>query len=477
MRLFVDTNFFLQCKVIPEIDWDQVTDDDTVELIVARPVQEEIDRLKNDGNGRRAKRARRTNGLFREMIVSADGNRSWSVGKKIITLVFAEPFAKLEREQCQSRLDLSRPDDEIIASLIFYKISASDENVSLLTHDTNPMLTCKQNGVSFVPIPDEWLLPPEMDDRDKQIAKLQSDLRNAVNRDPQVEVDFNIDGVDLAKGASDIRVRMLERLSPEQVTELVSEMESRHPMKINFSQVDDFSDGLRIGSLGSFKKYEPPSEADISRYQKEEYPEWIENIRSFFETYTEHYNHISVLCPFTLTLKNVGRAPVENMILKFELLEGGTFGSPDIKNSQVTKPRLDVPLPPEPPKGKWTDTMSAISALARAGYPFERNLSKMSFPAINKPIQRDRFAFHWRDSRPIGDEKRWTLECDEFRHGSNKVFEYCINFDDSKPLQTVVFRVTASGSNLADAFSRIFTMSVSITTEPAYKNIVDALLL
>jgi hypothetical protein len=477
MRLFVDTNFFLQCKAIPEIDWDQVTDDDTVELIVARPVQEEIDRLKNDGNGRRAKRARKTNSLFREMIVSTNDNRSWSVGEKIITLVFAEPFSILELQRHGIGLDLSRPDDIIIASLIYYNMSISNENVSLLTHDTNPMLTCKQNGVPFVPIPDDWLLPPEMDDRDKKIVQLQADLRNAVNRDPKVEVDFNIDGVDFCTGAGDVCVKMMERLSPEQVTELVLEMESLNPMKINFSQVDDFSDGLRLGSRGSFKKYEPPSVADISRYQKEEYPEWIENVRSFFETYTEHYNHISILRPFTLTLKNVGRAPIENMILEFELLEGGTFGSPDIKNSQVTKPRHDVPLPPEPPKGKWIETVSAISALAQSGYPFERNLSKMSFPAFNKPIQRDRFAFHWRDCRPIGYEKRWTFECDEFRHGSNKVFEYCINLDDSKPVQTVVFRVTASGSNLADAFSRNFRINVSFTSEPAHKIIVDELLI
>ena len=50
MTYFVDTNFFLQCKNYSEINWSEITSDKEIIIIITRPVQIEIDRLKNDGN-------------------------------------------------------------------------------------------------------------------------------------------------------------------------------------------------------------------------------------------------------------------------------------------------------------------------------------------------------------------------------------------------------------------------------------------
>src|SRR5260221_7173731 len=70
--LFPDTNIFLQCKALNELQWSDAIDADEIELLIGAPVQDEIDRLKNDGNQRRARRARDTNRLFRDVLASTD---------------------------------------------------------------------------------------------------------------------------------------------------------------------------------------------------------------------------------------------------------------------------------------------------------------------------------------------------------------------------------------------------------------------
>jgi hypothetical protein len=72
MTYFTDSNFFLQCKKYDQLHWSDITGDKNITIIVTRPVQIEIDKLKNDGNSRRAKRAREITSLFRAMLGSND---------------------------------------------------------------------------------------------------------------------------------------------------------------------------------------------------------------------------------------------------------------------------------------------------------------------------------------------------------------------------------------------------------------------
>ena len=47
LYLFADTNLFLQCKVLQEIDWSQLGTFHHIEVVVCRTVQLEIDALKD----------------------------------------------------------------------------------------------------------------------------------------------------------------------------------------------------------------------------------------------------------------------------------------------------------------------------------------------------------------------------------------------------------------------------------------------
>ena len=68
LSFFPDTNLFIQCRPLEELDWSEWTDFEEIHLLVCRTVQREIDQRKNRGNDRSAQRARKTSSLFRSII-------------------------------------------------------------------------------------------------------------------------------------------------------------------------------------------------------------------------------------------------------------------------------------------------------------------------------------------------------------------------------------------------------------------------
>ena len=66
--MFADTNVFIHCKALEELDWSIWNDVQIIEVVVTRAVQREIDALKGRGNDRRARRARKASSRFREIL-------------------------------------------------------------------------------------------------------------------------------------------------------------------------------------------------------------------------------------------------------------------------------------------------------------------------------------------------------------------------------------------------------------------------
>ena len=159
LYLFPDTNLFLQCRSLKELPWSKWSGYEEIRLVVCRPVQREIDNRKNQGNDRVGKRARKTHGLFREIVT----------GKEACGLVReAEPRVKLTVEpewtpaqESNDPLDYSKTDDEIIGCLKSFVAAHPGVDARLLTHDSGPMATARMVSLSFEPVPDDWLLPPE----------------------------------------------------------------------------------------------------------------------------------------------------------------------------------------------------------------------------------------------------------------------------------------------------------------------------
>ncbi|VEB73519.1 Uncharacterised protein [Raoultella ornithinolytica] len=58
LYLFPDTNIFLQCMPLAQVNFSEITSCDEICVIITRPIQQEIDRQKGQGNSRLSKKRR-----------------------------------------------------------------------------------------------------------------------------------------------------------------------------------------------------------------------------------------------------------------------------------------------------------------------------------------------------------------------------------------------------------------------------------
>jgi hypothetical protein len=157
--LFPDTNVFLQCRALQELPWGDATHADEIELLIGAPVQDEIDRLKGDGNSRRARRARETNSLFRRALASPEESLTLREMAPKVALRFPPPLPP-KRETAET-LDLTRPDDQLLDEVMHFR--RTGPSAQILSGDTGMMLRARRLGVPLIAVPDSWLLPPEKD--------------------------------------------------------------------------------------------------------------------------------------------------------------------------------------------------------------------------------------------------------------------------------------------------------------------------
>ena len=126
-----DTNIFLQCKALEELDWAATFPGiDTIFLTVPRVVVGEIDRLKNDGNARRAKRSRAAATRFREILRSESQQLTVRAENPRVILCFA-PRARLLPENYPD-LDFAINDDRLVGEALEL---SKKEAVTILTND------------------------------------------------------------------------------------------------------------------------------------------------------------------------------------------------------------------------------------------------------------------------------------------------------------------------------------------------------
>ena len=414
-RVFiVDTNLFEQCLALHDLPWSDVSNEaDTVTLLVPRTVQSEIDEHKNAGHARRSRRARAAATLFAQMLKADDLQTEVKPSDPRVVLAFS-PSRRLREDNLPSELDLTNPDDRIVAEAFVYAEEHPTESVAVLTGDIGPLLTAKLCGVESVRIPDGWHLEPE---RDPRIAQLEERLRLAESRDPKIDIAIQKEGGD-ALAEIFVRADRFPPLSDAEVEALVAEVEALSPMREGPCQVAP-PGGLsevRARALGYGYRAAPGEQ--VPRYEEIEYREWLRRVGEHFRGLHEQLNWLSRSQEVCLILRSVGACPAENTLVSVEVSEGILIvpplgGALRMAISDVSP----IPSPPTPPGGSWVATgMEAIlreareSALGSLGPP--------SIPDLSAPPKRDRTAFYWYPRRPVSYEGRWELECDEFRHGT-----------------------------------------------------------
>ena len=473
MTFFIDTNFFLQCKKYDELKWSDITNDKDITILISRPVQIEIDKLKHDGNSRRSKRAKETTNLFRKILNEDNMTLIIETSNNNITLQFAKQYSDESLFKANLSLDITNNDEKILAILHNYiqdKLIMV-ESCAFLSNDTNPILTARLNNLPVIQIPDTWLLSPENDDRDKEILRLKQQVMEYQKKEPIIDIEFETNDYITATELSNefnVKIQIYNQILQSDIEEFVDFLTRKHPKKTNFNTDEDKFDKKLMMLTSFMSTYYPPNEEEIKEYDLA-YKNWQNEISELFSSYADKHNENANIFPFNINIKNDGNIPAENLLLDFEVLSGGKLVFPDF-NSKEIKKRWAYPNPPKHPEGRMINhSFSAIEKFTNA-FPkiYKQNteilptiLSKFLTPPVH-----NKNTFYWKDGKPNENTPFWRFECDEFRHKLvNEKFSYHLVFYDNS--EKIVFQVRVSASNMSLLMEKIYILhKKSIYIEP-----------
>jgi PIN domain len=412
MHVFIpDTNFFIQCRDFVELDWSLVTGQKGIVLAVPRAVQREIDRQKAGGNGRRAARARKASSLFGTVIDSSDGRVTRTKG--LLTIHVELLLPKLRAEDFPE-LTLTDADDQIVAEAIWFARANPTAHVTFISNDTHALLSAKALDLPLKRTPEGWLLPPELDERDKKIAELTRENTTLKNKEPRLEIEVP----QLQDNACAFEVVAFPPLDDPDIEALVLSASAQLPMVTDFAG-DDNPPPQPNNALASllahhnFERWEPPTEKSIRQYTNVDYPGWLNALKERLRSYHSHLNEGIGGC-LTLQLRNDGLCPAERLLVEFELMGGPVFAVPERTENRNTRTmEMSFPTPPAPPRGRFrsivTDLQDHLRGFDGHGLESVRAFNKIPSPSAPN-------TFRWRDGRPLTQTPQWAFTCEEFRH-------------------------------------------------------------
>lgn len=442
--IFPDTNLFLECKELRELDWSCFNEFDELHLIVTQPVLREIDRLKGKGNERAGRRARKASALFRDFVDDVETHKIIRNQTPCVKL-FVRPQYKF-CDTLDDKLNYDERDDQLIGTLYQFLKDNPKQNAILLTHDTTPLLTAKSLGLEIFRIPDVWLLPPEKSKYERELAKLKAENERLKATEPVVRFDHVVEDLGEA-GRYEDTYTWFDPLTDEEVNSLLNELKTAFPMQTDFERAISPDHGPGAGGLhilGMQHEFIPATDEEIESYQKVDYPQWMSSCESFLRNIHNEMQKCRNTMFLDFSLVNAGTRPAEDVLItieargNFEILPVDDMNFEHLK-AQKSKESdtLRLPNPPEPPRGRWqvkhpsaiADALQSAQRINRmfarspvmTGSLREHNANSLDpLKLLSAPIHRDPNAFYYKSERPKKPQKSFRLECDQWRHDDDK---------------------------------------------------------
>ncbi|WP_164086593.1 PIN domain-containing protein [Stenotrophomonas maltophilia] len=183
-RYVPDTNFFLQFKMASELPWTELTDSDHVQLVLVDGVVGELDKHKASGNERRSRRSRDYLHLLSPLFEDQEGQVEVVVRESGPKVSFV--FAPYRPDAGLGPLSGAHPDELIVNQAFGAHSDASP--VEMLTADRMMTVHAKRAGLKSKLLREEWRLPPEPSQADRELHKLRRQLAEAQAIAPDLSV-------------------------------------------------------------------------------------------------------------------------------------------------------------------------------------------------------------------------------------------------------------------------------------------------
>ena len=184
--ILLDTNIYLHCQAFDTLPLKEIAGaTDEVAVLLPMQVLRELEKKKDDRRDSSVnKRARTVCSKLGDILLEDKGSS--------LSIITCEMPPKSE---FKSGLLIEVSDDVILMSAIHF-LSANPGNLVVVSRDVPMLLKAKQLNLPFVKMPDEFLLPSDQEDREKQ--QLREELNRLKMRLPAPIVAFE-DGSNLIR--------------------------------------------------------------------------------------------------------------------------------------------------------------------------------------------------------------------------------------------------------------------------------------
>lgn len=470
LYLFPDTNIFLQCKPLDQVNFKEITDCDVIEVIITRPVQQEIDRQKGQGNTRLSKKAKTTASLFKR-IIQAEG--------RVLCLKDSSPRVTIKMD-VQLRpddalaqfLNYQEADDQFVGIASGFAIPDNGDEKAIITCDSGPMISAITHEIQCPEVPDSWMLMPETDEQAKKIAQLEKELKKHTEARPLFAI--NTDTVDWDGRHFNFTSYIYSPLTEDEVARLKSKLSSAIPLVTNFTEgkPETASSGVLSSAMRAMldEVYEEASEKDIASYQIQ-YPQWLNDCEEILRTLHNSLNPQCFKHPLCFFVSNLGHAIAERAEISFSA--SGTFGLGDstwkLDKMRTEPDNVTFPKSPAVPKGKWVnrygvDPMSYARALAIPAMEFRQ-------PQMPVPLNgyRNKNGFYYLAENRNMPVKSFAFECEEWRH-QDKDESFPINafFPAEIGEKSGSVEVRIHANNLLEPIVKIYPVRIAVYEASPY---------
>ena len=475
--LFPDTNLFIQCKPLEELDWSEWQEFAEIHLRVCRTVTREIDDQKNRGNSRVGHRARATYQLFGRALESEQEYLLVRNSGPAVKL-FVEGLT-LRSTDLDGQLDYSKSDDQIVGRLHKFRKDHPGIDARLHTADRGPMMTARHLDIPYAQIKEEWLLQPENDEAEKETIRLRNRIAQLEKAEPRFKIEL-VDGQGSPLEHIEFEHLIYDPLSDSEIKTFMNSLTDHFPMRTDFTPGEPKADekGRTVGEwLDRRLATGPPKEEDIAKYRDRDYPSWTRQCRKILSDLHKELQREIGQPTFEIAISNEGTRPGNDALVVIEASGNFRICPPPYKGEfdEDSEKEVKLPRPPRPPQGPQASGplgsvfgMSRISEtinlLQRTANPFSSDSLYLPPPIGPYKKRRDPNGFFYKPDRPSEPGESFAIECEQWRHNTGQEpFQGEIYFDAGLDEIRGVLRCELHAENLSSPVSEQFRVRITVS--------------
>jgi len=327
-HVFVDANVMLHFNALNGLDWCAVCDAQTVVLHVTQPLLAELNKIKDSGpHPAIRERAKATLRQLKSLYAGEKGSLPANVRVQ---------FSEISPDVAEfAGLNPYVGDDLLLATVLSFKKSFPDEEVFVATDDDGfgLLVKCGHWNLRVVEPPEILRFPAATDKRDDQLRRLREENEKLRNAGPRVrlhfagneaaKLEFSLKQTDVDSEAGSMTKRLRENYPDLQAT-------------LPTPGMPDLDLRQAMNTPEAVQKYNSSLKEFFNRCQKP--------IRDFVE-------RRSRTIFFSVSVKNTGSAPAENLSVKLHFPDGFVLSKKEKWDRNKTK---GFPSPPEKPDHVFT---------------------------------------------------------------------------------------------------------------------------